>query len=259
MRYSNSLGLRNELWSNGTTLTNRNIESILKYCDRFVLHLDTINPDRFNLVQDCKKIIKQNHQRILKGFDNLLARGFPSSDIRINITLARRTLPDLESTMKYFVTDRGVQTAILIPLFATGRGRQASETEFLSTEELYHAFKKRAEIENRPELILLGTSEFCKQYQLTTAYITAKGEIIPYAGINTPVGNIYSDDLRLVLENSFDKLSFAEMVNDTGERNRIKGHCGICENSRYCFGTRANSFFTTGSLSNSDLSCWKNK
>ena len=54
----------------------------------------------------------------------------------------------------------------------------------MTRAELYEAFRMRARIEGRAELMLLGTSEFCKAYQMTTAYVTANGDIVPYAGIN---------------------------------------------------------------------------
>jgi len=255
--YSKTLGLRNELWSNGTTLNEKNIEGIIDTCDRFVLHLDTVNPSNFNIVQGCKRDMQREHKKILQGFNRLLEKGFPRQMIRANITLTRSVLPDLEDTMKYFIQEKGIQTITLIPLFYVGRGKQVSEDEFLDNSELYEAFRKRSEVEDRPELMLLGTSEFCKYYQLTTVYITAEGNVIPYAGVNLPAGNIYQDRLRDVLENSFDALSFSNVVNDDGNNNQIEGSCGVCENSRYCFGTRPNSYFITGKLDQSDPTCWK--
>lgn len=257
VRYSKDLGFRNELWSNGTTLIEGNIKKILESCDRFVLHLDTINPTNFNRVQKCKRDMGEEHSRILQGFSGLLERGFSRQNVRANITLTRSILPDLENTMHYFIDEKGIQKITLIPLYTTGRGKEVPGIEFLDRRELYRAFRKRAEIEDRPELMLLGTSEFCKHYQLTTAYVTAGGNIIPYAGVNLSVGNIYQDNLGEILEGSFDILSFRNRVSDNGEANKIKGSCGVCENSRYCFGTRANSFFITEKLDYSDPTCWK--
>lgn len=238
--YSKGLGFRNELWSNGTTLNEENIENIINLCDVFVIHVDSI----------------QQNEKILESFDRLLESGFPSEKIRLNITLTRSSLPDLEDTLNYFMSRR-IQTVTLIPLYKIGKGKSVPEKEFLSKSELHKAFKKRAEIENRPELMLLGASEFCKHYQLTTAYIKSNGDIIPYTGTNVPVGNIYNDNLKDVLKSSFDALSFAKTVSKDSKVNHIDGNCGVCGNSEYCFGTRSNSFINFGNLSESDPMCWK--
>ena len=253
--YSRSLGLRNELWSNGTTLNDGNIAKVIDLCDIFVLHLDTIDSVNYSQVQQQDR--EKTHRKVLDGFDKLLERGFPPSNVRLNVTLTRSILPDLEKTLQYFISERRIQTATLIPVYCIGKGKSVSEDEFIDRVELYKAFWKRAETESRPELMLLGTSEFCKWYQMTTVYITADGDIIPYAGVNLPQGNIYRNKIGCVLRSSFDMLSFRDFVSDNGKENYVLGNCGICENSDYCFGTRANSFFNTGRLDQPDSTCWK--
>lgn len=256
VRYARNLDLTNELWSNGTTLNSENIERITELCDTFVLHLDSIDPTCFSFVQQNRENAARQHQKILDGFDRLLDGGFPSKHARLNVVLCRKTLSNLLPTLDHFMADRKVGTTTLIPLYSSGRGRIVEMDEFLSGAELKGAFLKRAEIEGKPELMLLGVSELDKWRQMTTAYISAEGDVTPYAGIKMSVGNVYRENLREILERSFDDLSFAGAVSLDGIANYIEGQCGSCRNSRYCFGTRANSVFTFGKLDESDPACW---
>lgn len=254
LMYSKRQGLSNELWSNGTNL-NDNLDFIAENCDRFVLHLDSVDANTFYSNQE-RDLLPNMQPQILEGLDNLIARGYSPDRIRLNVVLSKRTMPHLEETMKYFYPER-VSSITLIPLFSTGKGTKINPNLFLSLQELKEAFKLRALIENKPERLLTGTAEYDKWYQMTTAYITASGEVSPYAGMDLSAGNIYQRGLKAILESSFDFLSFSEAVKDGGKTNNIKGVCGNCENSGYCFGTRANSFFNSGNLVDSDVTCWK--
>jgi len=254
IEYSKKQNLSNESWSNGTTLLD-NAEIITKNCDKFVLHLDSINPDIFASAQE-NKVSLNIHTKILQGLDYLLEIGYSPEKIRLNIVLSKKTILYLKETMKYFYPQK-VSSITLIPLFTIGKGGETNQNLFLKPRELQEAFEFRALIENRPERLLTGTSEYDKWYQMTTAYISSNGNVTPYAGIKTSAGNIYRDNLRKTLETSFDLLSFSQGVKNNGKTNNINGVCGNCENSGYCFGTRANSFFTSGNFLESDNTCWK--
>ncbi len=254
IRYSKDKGLHNELWSNGTRLL-ENATAIAENCDKFVLHLDSINFRVFNSTQD-RDVSPILHSKILQGLDHLLEIGYSPTKIRLNVVLSRSTLHYLEKTMRYFYPNR-VGSITLIPLFAIGKGGRANPDLFLKPKELREAFELRALAESRPERLLTGTAEYDKWYQMTTAYITAKGNLTPYAGTDISAGNIYTESLRKILESSFHLLSFSRMVGNNGKANNINGACGNCENSGYCFGTRANSFFKFGNFIESDNTCWK--
>ncbi len=99
--YSKRLGLRNELWSNGTTLNDENIAKIIDLCDVFVLHVDTVDSASYSYVQQTNK--EKVHHEVLEGFDRLLEMGFSPSNVRLNVTLTRSVLPSLKETMRYFI------------------------------------------------------------------------------------------------------------------------------------------------------------
>ena len=251
IRYSKEQGISNELWSNGTTLL-ENAQEVKGSCDEFVLHLDSINYNVFNSIQE-NYLSSEIHNKILQGLDHLISIGFPKEKIRINIVLSKRILPALEDTMRYFYTTRA-NSFTLIPLFTTGKGAEIHKNLFLNSNDLKKAFKLRANIEDRPERLLTGTAEYDKWYQITTVYIDSKGDVFPYAGINLKVGNIYDSSLNRILDAHFHFLTFSDYIN-----GKIKGKCGECKNLEFCFGTRANSFFTSRVFSESDKTCWLDK
>lgn len=254
IEYSKSVGLSNELWSNGVTLLD-NASAIAESCDKFVLHLDSIDYDVFASAQE-RNTFPDVHSKILRGLDRLLEIGYSPDKIRLSTVLSRRTLPHLRETMEYFYPEK-VSDITLIPLFATGKGDEVDKNFFLGPEELREAFEMRAFVENRPERLLTGSAEYDKWYQMTNAYIKANGDVSPYAGLDISVGNIYEKDLVEILEGSFEELSFSGIVGEKGAVNKINGKCGECQSSKYCFGTRANSYFTSGTFLESDSTCWK--
>jgi len=254
IKYSKEKGLKNELWTNGTTLLD-NAETIKEVCDKVVLHLDSIDYEAFASTQE-RNVVPEIHSNVLRGLGHLLDLGYSSDKIRLSVVLSRKTLPHLEKTMKYFYPDK-VGSITLIPLFATGKGAETDDNYFLNQGELKKSFEMRAFIENRPERLLTGSAEYDKWYQMTTAYIRTDGDVSPYAGLDVSFGNIYEKDLREILEGSFDLLSFSQAVEKGGAMNKINGKCGKCQSSKYCFGTRANSYFTFGNFLESDNTCWE--
>ena len=191
VRYSKSQALHNELWSNGTTLL-KNAALITDTCDQFVLHLDSVNPQVFSSVQGNNRALA--HSRILVGLNHLLDSGYSPKKIRLNLVLSRKTLPHLEDTLRYFFPEK-IGSITLIPLFATGKGCEVSSDTFLIPGELRKAFELGALVENRPERLLTGTAEYDKWYQMTTAYITARGNVAPYAGLDICAGNTHFKSL----------------------------------------------------------------
>ncbi len=255
LAYCKESGIKNELWSNGTTLNPKTIQSIIELCDVFVLHLDSIDPKDFVKYQSGKAT-ESIHQSIIGGFEELLKSGFPSHNVRINITLAKHNYGHLEETLKYFIQKKNVLTTTLIPLYPAGRGKKTYSKERLTKREIHHAFWLRAKTEQLPALLYLGPSEFCKQYQLTTAYIGPTGEIFPYAGIDQSLGNIFQERVEKIMEKKFKSNSFGGIVSPDGTKNRMRGPCRNCKSSAFCFGTRAYSFFLSGKLNLSDPNCW---
>lgn len=246
--FSKILGFKNELWSNGTLLHSKNRQEIKAAVDIFVLHLDTVFSENFCRVQCGLKSCGKMHAAIITSFAELLKEGYPKEKTRITITLTREVFKDVKKTLTFFLKDLGVRTSTLIPVYKVGKGENLTAEEFLSKDELRKVFQMRANIENRPELMLLGSSEQCKHYQKSCAYLKVNGDVLPYAAMDDiVVGNVYNQNLDDILEKHFSQLSFANWENGC--------NCKICKNSAYCCGTIAAAHIAK---KKADPNCWLN-
>ncbi len=244
--FAKETGLKNEIWSNGYLLSAENRKRVVDLVDVFILHLDTVNSENFCRTQGRSKNCKKIHSLVIQRFKKLLEEEYPARQTRIAITLTRNIFKELEQTLKFFLKELEVETSILIPVYEAGRGLTLPKDYFLSKQEVRESFQKRSEIEKRPELMLLGPSELCKHYQCSCAYAEVNGDVLPYAAMDdVVVGNIYKEDLKSILERSFEKLSFADY--------KVGRKCANCKNSKYCFGTFAAAHIAGTEL---DPHCW---
>lgn len=247
--------IENLVFTNAFLLTKETCQDLRRLADRVTIHLDTIRSSTFEKLQMHKN--KHFHTNILNGIDNLLKTGFDNNMIRWNITLTRTSLPDLEDTLKFAICEKKIKTVVLIPLFKCGRASAIYQNEKLSVDELKYAFSLRAKIENRPYLLKLGPSEFCKQYQLTSFAINAKGDVLPYVDCFTPIGNVYHENVCDIITKNFDFLSFKELVSTDTYKNRLHGKCKGCKDEKYCFGNPTMTLNNIGTLLESDPYCWR--
>jgi MoaA/NifB/PqqE/SkfB family radical SAM enzyme len=254
--FSKDLGLRNIVFTNGSRFNPENVEVLKKTTEWISLHLDTIDPETFAQLHNIKRSQSDNElQATFDGIDFLLRSGFQPKRIRFAVVLTMLSLPRLHETLSWAIYEKGFHTATLIPIAFLGRGKKDYEVFSPYKDKLFQAYQKRAEFENRPELLRLGPSEFCKHYELTNCYIDVMGNLFPYVGVADNYGNVYRDSLDELLSNNYEQLSYANAVDQTGFTNVVKGWCGSCDNSSFCFGTRTFSYLK-GDLLLSDPMCW---
>lgn len=256
LKYSKEQGAEeNEIFTNGLLLTRRNCRKLIRVADRINFHLDSIFPETFKVLQ-MKRNALELHQRILEGINNLFDEGFNPEKVRWNITLTKSSVKDIFETIEYAIKKKGIRTMNLIPLFKCGRGTSVFKREYPSKAEIKRAFHLRAKLENRPFLLKLGPSEYCKQYQLTSFAINHEGNVFPFVDYFLSCGNIYAEKTTEILDQNFDLLSFRGLVSEDTFKNNIVGQCGKCENQRYCFGNPTMTFNNEGIISKSDSNCW---
>lgn len=250
------------VFTNGILLNEKqNCNNLVKYSDKVVFHLDTIDIESYiKLHQNIKNIdkidLRNSHEMMVNGIYNLLNSGYPSEHIRLNITVSKPILDSLRETISWAIEELNISMVTLIPVFACGRGQKLPIEFYPDKYELMKAFRVRSEIENRPFLLSLGPAEYCKQYQITNCYIDVNGEVFPYAGIDIKCGNINTDGFKDIMTKYSEKLFFQDILNDH-MGNVIDGPCGNCVNEKYCFGTRTIAYRNSNNLKGSDPSCWK--
>ncbi|MFC1583492.1 radical SAM/SPASM domain-containing protein [Candidatus Neomarinimicrobiota bacterium] len=255
--YSKTIGLRNIVFTNGTCFDNDIVRLLNDTTDWLVLHLDTLDPTLYAQLHNLTVKESENVLNIiLEGVDLLLSSGFPSTRIRISVVLSRLSLPTLDKTLNWARNTKCFHSSILICPVALGRSKTSHEDIILSEDDIHYAYTCRSHIENRPELLKLGSSEFCKHYELTNCYIDVSGNVCPYVGIQGSAGNAYKSNIGDILFDNYPYLSFQNAVDKSSYKNKLEGKCGSCNNQQYCFGTRTYSFLQGDGLSSSPH-CWE--
>jgi len=194
-----------------------------------VIHIDSIDPDVFADVHRIDRSSSLSYfESILNNISLLKSSGYNFSNLRHCLTLFFSTYRTLEKTLQWAIHNENMLTSIFIPVVTVGRGFQISNPEFLTLDQIKTAYEIRARVERRPELLLLGPSEYFKQYQMSTCYISVDAKVHPYAAMQTIFGDLSVDKLSSVSNRSFEEISFSNL-----------GFCENCFSSNYCFGTVA--------------------
>src|ERR1039457_2741423 len=178
IKFTKTIGMEEVvLYTNGTLLDDVLLEVINEYVDSIVIHLDSVDKIVFSEVHDIDIDTSYRfHESILRNIHILKSSGYDSKQIRLCLTLFRSSYESLEKTLRWAIHEEGMLTSIFIPVVPSGKGTQITSKNQLSLNEIQDAYNIRAKIENRRELLTLGTSEYFKQYQLTVAYITSHGD-----------------------------------------------------------------------------------
>ncbi|PIU57941.1 MAG: hypothetical protein COS89_02975 [Deltaproteobacteria bacterium CG07_land_8_20_14_0_80_38_7] len=257
VKFTKDIGMEEVvLYTNGTVMNERLLESINNHVDAVVVHMDSINPDVFANVHNIERVSSFKHfEAILKNIHWIKSSGYNSKKLRHCLTLFTTTYETLGNTLRWAIHKEGMLTSIFIPVVMVGRGSQLTQESLLSLDEIRTSYEIRAKIESRPELLLLGPSEYFKQYQMTVAYVTCKGDVLSYAGINQSLGNISCESINTILDKKYEKLSFGFAV-DMFSNSKMVGKCNNCFNQSYCFGTRTSALLRADSFYISDPACW---
>jgi MoaA/NifB/PqqE/SkfB family radical SAM enzyme len=254
LRDAKSIGYRESvLYTNGSLITPQIAQNLRGLVDTVAVHVDAIDSDVFKSVHFDKepRRVRQLHRLIMRGIKSLFDAGFSGNNIRLTLTLCRPVLKGLEYLLNWAFNEMGLQTSVFIPVAPFGRGATIPVTWFPSTAEVQHAYEARAKYERRPYLHGLGIAEYCKQYQMTTCYVSADGSVTPYAGSCRSYGNVSHMDISSVLLQYYRLLAYR----DKRTKEWLRFGCSNCQRSLYCFGNPV-FFEAPESMTRHSLSCW---
>lgn len=256
IKFTKDIGMEEVvLYTNGTMMNDRLLESINAYVDAVVFHMDTVSRDIFADLHNIEREASFKYfDAILDNLHMLLLSGYQSKKLRHCMTLYKATYETLEQTLAWAIHDENMLTSVFIPLVEVGGGAKFPESEKLDLHKVKRSYELRANIEQRSELLLLGPSEYCKQYQLTTAYMSCDGLLLPYAGyLGKSTCSIHMDTIGNVIAEHYAFLTFDYdfKCDDLNEHKEVTR----CINSTFCFGTR--TAYNVPTFANGcDPNCW---
>lgn len=252
IEFISSLDLNIEMFTNGFGITEGIADKLLKYKVNVVLKMNSFKED----VQDELSGHKGAYTIIHDAFRNLRSAGYPSRDpfMAVSTIICKQNIGELRELWKW-LRDQNIE-----PYFEviTPQG-DANMNEWLAveTDELELLFKDIEKIDREDYAIewtaqppLVGNK--CLRH-LFSCLLSSQGDVMPCVGVPLSVGNIRKDKLSTIINDS-------EVIQNLRNHNStIKGPCGKCDKSDYCYGCRGAAYNLTGDYLGSDPICWLNK
>ena len=252
MKYAQSIGLINNVWTSGLPLRSRALaRQVLEVTERgFVsVHVDSLHPETYARLHRGGHT--QNIAAIVEGVDNLLALG-KSPDKMINcITYTRLQSPeDAIDTMRWWFDEKGLRTCLTM-FNPAGMGAQwrALEPEL---DEVRRVYQARDRINYGPDSVTISAMDTDKYYCGTMATVTFTGDVTPCSVIREGVGNVRVTPFRRIVAEQRDALVHAEL-HDTAS---LPAPCNVCPNNTHCWGCRASAYHYCGDANGLDPKCW---
>ncbi|MFW9972372.1 MAG: radical SAM/SPASM domain-containing protein [Candidatus Odinarchaeota archaeon] len=254
--YAKELGLINNIWTSGIPLSNHDTarEVVEVTVNGFIsTHLDTINPNLYNLIHGChdEKIVNQNIELIQRGLKNIIQEGKNPGSIVNCITLTTPLADgDAKNMISYMQEKFGIKTCLT--LFNPVIHRNLNNTWEPSIKQIDDNFSHRDKI-NYPDDSSCGPMDVSKFYCGTMICVKADGWVTPCSVIHTKeFGNINEESLENIIERTKNRLLFHEFR----DPSKLPGNCGNCTNNINCFGCRSSAFYYNGDIMAADPKCY---
>jgi len=253
MRYSQQLGLINNIWTSGLPLKNKKTAKraieVTQNGGFISVHLDSLNSEVYKQVHRFR--IKENISSILQGIDNVLSLGKSPNELWNCITLTKPVASsDVYETMDWFWVNKGVRTVLTLYNPVSSADPRDLEP---STDMIQKAYQGRDRILYQDDLSF-STMDVNKFYCGSMICITSDGDYTPCSVIRTnEFGNSKSLRLKDILkENPGDILMMR-----LRDPNRLPEPCRDCDQNEVCFGCRSSAYYYSGDMFGCDPKCVK--
>lgn len=252
MRYAQSLGLINNVWTSGLPLRNKQTaRKVYEVTDSgFVsVHVDSINPETYALLhRGCNP---HYIAVIIEGVENMLALGKPPDKMINCITYTASQGPqDAIETIRWWFREKGLRTCLTM-FNPAGMGQEWRKLE-PGLDEIQQVYTERDRINYGDDNLSIATMDTDKYYCGTMATITFTGDVTPCSVIREGVGNIRVTPFRQIVAEHLDAL----VHGDLHDTCNLPAPCNTCINNVYCWGCRASAYNYSGDANGLDPKCW---
>lgn len=251
-KYSNKIGLINNIWTSGIPLQDKNIACyVVDLTDGgFIsVHLDTLDETLYKKLHsgDPKTQINQ----ILQGVDNVQDFGKDPNSMINCITFSKLLVNDVEKTIKYFFEKKGMRTC-LTQICEIGLAKKHPEW-IPNDDEIKNACNIRDKINYPKSKLSISTMDVNKYYCGGIICITVDGDVTPCSVIRKGFGNIKTHSLEEIINKNRQDLLFLKLRDKTN----LPENCSSCGNNSICWGCRAIAFYESGDICGLDPKCYK--
>lgn len=250
LRFIGGLGLKIEMFTNGTGITRDLAAVLVEEKVRIALKLNSTKEE----IQDRLAGKKGAFTIINQALTTLREAGYPSESLFLAIStiICRQNIMELPALWRWLREEKiepffEVLTPQANALTNSWLGVTPGELKALFTE-LARIDRETFGIDWHPQPPLVGNR--CMRHQVSCV-VTATGEVMPCVGVTITLDNIRNNRLADILKNS-------EVIkNLKNYRRTIKGACGSCEKAAECYGCRGAAYQLTGDYLASDPTCWR--
>ncbi len=257
MQYAKDLGFRNNLWTGGLPLAEKEISrKLVGLCNYGLIafHLSTINKKLYQQLHPTRP--ETDVDTIISGVENLLEMGYPSSQLLNSVTFTGfQTAEDLIETMEFFYEKYKIVTSINVyHTYLRPDVRDYQLEQFIPKDaEVAKVYRKYISFMNLKNFPMNCVN---KQYCSATLAVLNDGKVSPCATIRVGCPqNVIDNKLSEIVEKNLDFLIFKPFKSN----ENLPEECQICSINDICFGCRSRSFAAGLGLYGRDPRCFRFK
>lgn len=252
VHYVRKLGMEHVLFTNGT-LINAEIARFLFDNEVVpVIKYSSMKEKLFDQLTGCYGA----YASMMRGFDYLRKAGYPDKkhNLGIESIVTTYTVKEIPSIWRWARSNN------ILPYVecVTRKGSAIEHNDILPDKETIRClFENLAQIDKDEFGFTWDACPpiagfFCKRH-LYSCTLNSQGFIQPCVGIDIQLGNIRTEKLSSILQNSKVMQELSQI------RDTIKGPCKTCDHHENCYGCRGNAYNMTGDYLASDPTCWRIK
>lgn len=249
IKYINSIGLQQIIFTNGTLIDRKIAQVLLHNNVSVIIKHNSLDP----AVQDMLSGVSGTYEKIKQGLKLLIEAGYPESDLTLGIqtVVCSQNIDELPSIWTWARENNLVPYVEI--LTQQGRARENRDL-YVSPSDIREVFERLESIDgekfgitwkSRPTIAAFS----CRRH-LYSCLVNSQGNVQPCTGVDIPVGSIRRNQLKEILRNS----PVISKLRNVYEH--LEGHCRECEYAPECYGCRGNAYQITGNYLASDPTCW---
>lgn len=256
MAIAADLGFRNNIWTGGLPLSDREIRKKTIHYARVGLiafHLSTVNPHVYKKLHPSRT--ERDLDSIVQAVRDVLDGGYPPSQILNSVTFTGlQSADDMIETMDYFESEMKIKTSLNIYHTYLRPGIPPGElVRFIpERKDVAKVYAHWARQWGRKQLPMNCVN---KQYCSTTMAVLCDGNITPCATIREKdAPNIHSEgSLYRVATDFKDSLIFKRFR----DKAKLPLDCQSCKLQEECFGCRSRAYASGAGLYGKDTACFR--
>jgi radical SAM protein with 4Fe4S-binding SPASM domain len=256
MTFCEELGIRNNIWTGGLVLKNKDIlVKTARYAKNGLIsvHVSTVNPELYQILHPGHS--KNELNIILTNIRELLDLGYPSNQLLNSVTFTGlQSSEDMIETMDYFEQEFGIKCSLNVyhTYLRPGLSRNDLEKFIPSQKEVKKVYSRYCKLWHVKAYPMNCVN---KQYCSATVAVLCDGSVTPCATIREEgAPNIHKrNSFYEIVQKNKEHLIF-EKFRDS---KNLPSSCRICELSNICFGCRSRSYAASKGMYGKDPRCFR--